>query len=123
MAAEESSRNDVLQIYAGQEGDTYVVRLAGELDLSTCEAADAAIREAEASRARWITLDIDGLSLIDSIGLRTLLVAKRRDDVNGNRLRLTRGTGAVADLLRLTALDLTPAVRRLCLTVDRPGRP
>jgi anti-anti-sigma factor len=107
MAAEESSRNDVLQIDAGQEGNTYVVRLDGELDLSTCEAADAAIREAEASRARWITLDIDGLSLIDSIGLRTLLVAKRRDDANGHRLRLTRGTGPVADLLRLTALDLT----------------
>lgn len=96
-----------LEIEAGLEDDTYVVRLSGELDIANCEAVDAAIRQAEASAAKKILLDVDALSFIDSGGLQMILKAKRRADRHGHRLLVTRGTGHVADMFRLTALDMT----------------
>ena len=92
-----------LQIRAGQEGNCYIVRLVGALDVAGAGAVEMALVQAEATTATTILLDIDQLSFIDS----TLLRAKRRTDSSGARLRVTRGTGHVADMLRLTMLDLT----------------
>lgn len=92
-----------LEIRAGQEADTYYLRLIGELDLSGREATEAALLQAEESQAETILLDLDGLWFIDSTGLKLLLDAKRRDEESG-RLRMTRGSGHVAELLRLTGL-------------------
>ena len=96
-----------LQIRAGQEGNCYIVRLVGALDVAGAGAVEMALVQAEATTATRILLDIDELSFIDSTGLETLLRAKRRTDSSGARLRVTRGTGHVADMLRLTMLDLT----------------
>jgi anti-sigma B factor antagonist len=96
-----------LQIRAGQEGNCYIVRLIGELDGAGAGAVEMALVQAEATTATKILLDIDELSFIDSSGLGALMRAEHRADGNGARLRVTRGTGHVADMLRLTALDLT----------------
>jgi stage II sporulation protein AA (anti-sigma F factor antagonist) len=96
-----------LEIETAQNDGTYVVRLLGELDLSNCEAADRALLEAEQTQADRILLDIDGVKFIDSSGLQVILRAKRRSDASGQRLRITRGRGHVADMFRLTALDMT----------------
>lgn len=101
-----------LQVRAGEDGDAYIVRLIGELDLNSCEDAERALVQAEASEAARIVLDIDGLRFIDSAGLELLLFllrAKHRDDEASGRLRVTRGTGQVADMLHLTTLDQTLA--------------
>ena len=52
-------------------------------------------------------VDLDGLSFIDAAGLRVLVGAARRSADNGDRLSLTRGTGEVSRMFRLTLLDLT----------------
>ena len=96
-----------LQIRAGQEGSCYIIRLIGELDVAGAGAVEMALVQAETTTATRILLDIDELSFIDSSGLEALMRAKRRADNSGARLRMTRGTGHVADMLRLTALDLT----------------
>ena len=103
----EDSRDEPLEIETAQDGDSYVIRLLGELDLSSCDAVDAALKRAEETPATRIVLDVEGLRFIDSSGLQVLLRAKRRSDATGRRLRVTRGSGHVADMFRLTALDMT----------------
>jgi anti-anti-sigma factor len=103
----ESSGRTGLRIDATREADTYTIRLGGELDLGNAEQLDEALLEAEASDASRIVLDVDELRFIDSTGLRVILRATRRSEQTGDRLRLTRGTGYVADMFRLTALDRT----------------
>jgi anti-anti-sigma factor len=103
-----TSTDRQLEILSEREGDTHAVRLVGELDLAGCDLAEAALLEAEASDAPTLLVDIDGLEFIDSHGLRILLRAQRRDEASGaGRLRVTRGSGHVAELLRLTAIDQT----------------
>ena len=94
-----------LTIEAGRSDGVYRITLRGTLDLSTSPRFDAAIDAALLSDADQIAVDLDGLEFVDSTGLATILRASRRGDGNG-RLRMTRGTGEVAQLFRLTALDL-----------------
>ena len=101
------TREESLEIETAEEDGTYVIRLSGELDLSACEAVDAELHRAEAGAAKRILLDVNALEFIDSSGLQVILRAKRRADRSGRRLRVTRGTGHVADMFRLTALDMT----------------
>jgi anti-anti-sigma factor len=94
-----------LSIELGRSGDTYTLTLHGILDLSTAHRLEAAVHAALVTDVDRVLIDLDGLDFVDSTGLATILRASRRADGNG-RLRMTRGTGEVAQLFRLTALDL-----------------
>jgi anti-anti-sigma factor len=94
-----------LTIDVGRSNDAYSLTLHGVLDLSTAGRLKAAIDAALLSDAGRVTVDLDGLEFIDSTGLATILGATRRVDGDG-RLKMTRGTGEVAQIFRLTALDL-----------------
>lgn len=107
MNAIQSSIGPELEIRAGREGSTYIVRLIGEVDFGGALAVERALRQAEATDAARILLDVDALDFIDSAGLEALLRAKQRSELRGRRLRVTRGVGYVADMLRLTAFDQT----------------
>jgi anti-anti-sigma factor len=104
-AAAEDDR--AIEIETARQDGTYVIRLRGEFDLGSCETVDEALRAAEESDAERIVLDVDELRFIDSSGLQVILRAQRRSNSSGRRLRITRGTGHVADMFRLTALDMT----------------
>jgi anti-anti-sigma factor len=67
---------------------------------------ERALRDAEASQAVRILLDLEELTFIDAAGLSVLVAAWRRSRTGENRLRVTHGKGSVADMFRLTALDL-----------------
>jgi anti-anti-sigma factor len=98
-------RPATLTIEVGRSDHTYNLALHGILDLSTAERLDAAIDAALLTDAQRVTIDLDGLDFVDSTGLASILRASRRFDGNG-RLTMTRGTGEVAQLFKLTALDL-----------------
>jgi anti-anti-sigma factor len=102
-----SSAHPLLTIEAADEPDAYVIRVEGELDLPGCSDLESALAEAERSQGGQIVVGLDGLRSIDARGLQTLLVASRRSASSGSRLRLTRGTGEVSRMFRLTMLDLT----------------
>lgn len=93
-------------ISAAEEGDTYVIRVEGELDRFDCPRLEHALQEAEASHAIRILLDLEGLTFIDAAGLGALVAAWHRSVSDSNRLRVTPGRGNVADMFRLTALDM-----------------
>jgi anti-sigma B factor antagonist len=85
------------------ESDVTIIAVSGELDLGSTDQLDRAIREAEQSATRWLVIDLDDLSFMDSTGLNVLLQARRRATDNGNRLRLVRSRhDQVRRLLSLT---------------------
>ena len=86
-----------------REGDAVMVAVAGELDLSTVDQLDAAIREAEETKVNRIVVDLSDLSFVDSTGLGILLDAINRSRRNGNRLSFVLSKHeAVVRLLDLT---------------------
>ena len=93
-------------IDAVEEDGACVIRLEGELDLFECPRLERALQKAEASAAIRILLDLEELTFIDAAGLGALVAAGSRSVSDGNRLQVTPGRGSVADIFRLTALDM-----------------
>jgi anti-anti-sigma factor len=68
-----------------------VVSIAGDLDLASADDVESALRDAESrSPDGLIVLDMTELAFIDSIGLRTVLLAHRRAEATGAGLVLVR---------------------------------
>ena len=107
MSNAQESQRQGLEIETRRDDRTFVIELGGELDLTSRAAFDQAVAEAAASDADRILIDLDRLQFIDSTGLQGILAAKRQLAMEPDRLRITRGTGFVADMFRLTALDKT----------------
>jgi anti-anti-sigma factor len=84
-----------------------VIHVEGELDMSSVPTLETSLADAERFHRGRILVDLDGLSFIDSHGLQLLLAASRRSAGTDGRLRMTRGTGEVARMFKLTMLDLT----------------
>lgn len=74
------------EIEAKREGDSLTVAVAGEIDLSTADQLDAAIRDAEKTETNRIVVDLSALYFVDSTGLSVLLDAIKRSRRDGNRL-------------------------------------
>jgi anti-sigma B factor antagonist len=99
-------------ITVAKKGDSHVICVEGELDLSECPRLECALREAEVSPTNRILLDLERLTFIDAAGLSVLVMAWRRSVSNGDRLRVAGGRGNVAYILHLTALDtVLPFIR------------
>ncbi|MFI0961195.1 STAS domain-containing protein [Streptomyces sp. NPDC021080] len=85
-----------------------VVHVAGDLDHETCDelmrAVDRHLGDHRGSEGRILELRLDFASLgsIDSMGLATLLMIRRRTDAAGLRLRLDRRTRCLDRLLEIT---------------------
>lgn len=85
-ASSPDMRGKPADIESKREGDAVTVAVAGEIDLSTADQLDAAIREAEKTETNRIVVDLSDLSFVDSTGLSVLLEASQRSRRNGNRL-------------------------------------
>jgi anti-anti-sigma factor len=94
-----------LTIAITQEAGVLTLRLSGELDLENAATLDAHLRRAEESDADGIVVDLAELEFIDSSGLKSLLVAARRSELDSNRLAIRRGEGQVAKVMELTGID------------------
>ena len=93
-----------LEIKAHREGDSITIALSGEMDLSTADKLDSAIRNAEDTVIGQIVVDMTDLSFVDSTGLSVLLRARVRSREDGNRLCFVPSRHeAVTRLLALTA--------------------
>jgi anti-anti-sigma factor len=90
-----------------------LVQISGELDVATAPTLDETLKQAEASDARAIVIDLTGVSFIDSTGLRALLEADARDGANAHpaRLQITGGSAQAQKLFKLAGvLDKLPFV-------------
>jgi anti-sigma B factor antagonist len=94
-----------LTVSIAPDGQALVITVEGELDLATVPDLEEALRKAEGTDSAELVLDLEGLTFIDSTGIRALLMAAKRDRDNGERLRIRPGKGQVERVLKLTRAD------------------
>ena len=80
------------------------VTAVGELDLSTTDAFDQCLWEAQ-THGRRVVLDLRALVFIDSAGLRSVLAAQLRAVKWHHRLDVVCSTGQVRRMLSLSGFD------------------
>jgi anti-sigma B factor antagonist len=86
-----------------KEGTSRRLALSGELDLSSADQLEEAIRQAELGGAAEIVVDLGDLEFMDSTGLSVLLSAHDRSRDDGQRLSFKSSRHeAVTKLLELT---------------------
>ncbi|WNV74249.1 STAS domain-containing protein [Geodermatophilus sp. DSM 44513] len=80
------------------------VAVVGEVDSSSAPSLRAAVDAAFAGGARALTVDLDGVTFLDSAGLCVLAGAHRRAAVDGVVLRVVASGRAVVRPLQITGL-------------------
>ena len=90
-----------------EDGEGVAVRVVGELDIATAPALESALLRALESGAASILVDLEGMSFIDSMGMRVLLWAARecREDGKRDRLSIDCAPGRVRRTLELCDLQ------------------
>ncbi len=82
-----------------------VVTLHGDLDIATLGDATALVQAAEAAVPPLLVIDLSELAFVDSSGVRLVLLADRRAQEDGRRLRVRLGTGPALRVFRALGLD------------------
>jgi anti-sigma B factor antagonist len=100
--ATQTSKLGSLGVRSEREGEALIIELVGELDLDGAPRLEEALREAEASDAASIVVDLGALDFIDSTGLRLLVMAAERCD--DGRFSLLRGPKQVHRVFEITDL-------------------
>jgi anti-sigma B factor antagonist len=91
------------QVEVSTEGRKTVLRLFGELDVSSSAALEDELHRVSSSSL--IVLDLRELEFIDSTGLGVLVKTHQRMRDEGDQLAVIEGNGQVKRLLELTGLD------------------
>ena len=90
-----------------------VVIPSGELDIATAPALEQELDRAFESSSARVVLDLRELEFIDSSGLRTLLMARRRADIARAHFSLVAGDRALQRTLEIAGIhqifEWTPA--------------
>ncbi len=108
---EDAQQLGALAMRSDRDGDTHVIALSGEMDLSTVDLVEHELLRVEASDAARIVLDLSELEFLDSTGVRLVFMADVRSRQDSNRLRIRRGPDKVQRLFVMTDLaDRLPFV-------------
>jgi anti-sigma B factor antagonist len=94
-----------LIIDSRREGDSIVLTLRGELDLTSVPVFDRELEQLALRKAGRLVIDLSGLAFMDSTGLRALLQARERATANQHELALRRGPRQVQRVFELTKTD------------------
>jgi anti-sigma B factor antagonist len=95
-------------------GRAAIVRVGGTLDLRCAERLDRELARLIDGRAGDIIVDLRGVEFMDSIGLRSLVVAHRAAWRARIPMWFIRGGAPVTRVLRMTGLDtVLPLIERL----------
>jgi anti-sigma B factor antagonist len=82
-----------------------LLRLSGEIDLSSAHLLVDAIEEAVEAGATTVILDFAGVTFVNSTGLGTMVAATKRLRADGGDLVLRHFRGIPASALATTGLD------------------
>ena len=94
---------ELLTIGKERFGTTLVLRLAGELDLSSGDTLGEALRDD--ADAQSVILDLELLEFVDSAGLRSIYQLWEVSRNDGFNLAIIGATGPVRRVMDLTGLD------------------
>jgi anti-sigma B factor antagonist len=87
-----------------QDGGTAVLRLQGDLDVSTAPELAELCRSVHARGATEVVIDLTETTFLDSAGLRALVGAQRLFGGDGANVRLSHPSETVIRLLDITGL-------------------
>ena len=103
-----------LDISVHGSGSTVEITLTGELDVASDRRLSETLKQVADERTSNMVIDLRGVTLMDSAGLRWLITADSLSQAEGFRLWIVRAPGVVARTLAATGMDA-----RLPM-VDRP---
>jgi anti-anti-sigma factor len=95
----------LLSVEVARDDHRLVITPVGEVDRSTSEKLDDAVRAAEATDAKRIVVDLSEVTFMDSSGLKLLLEANARSQADPNRLMLIRGSRRVQRVFEATKTE------------------
>src|SRR4051812_29054203 len=84
---------------------TFVIGLAGELDVGSAPVAKAALRAAEERRHARIVVDLSDVSVIDSTGLSVLVASHKRLRREGGELLVVIPESDLMTKFEIAGLD------------------
>ena len=88
-----------------QHGQTVLVKLSGELDISSAPKVEDELARLEPDHPEVIVLDLRNLAFMDSTGLRLLIAADTRARQQDRRLTIIKGPEPVQRVFRITRLE------------------
>lgn len=108
----ESGTTELVTIEVAGDSATTVLTAVGEVDSSSAPALRARLDEALDAGVPSITVDLNGVTFLDSAGLCVLAAAHRRAARAGTRLRVLASSRAVIRPMQITGLyDLLQVVQ------------
>jgi anti-sigma B factor antagonist len=81
-----------------------VLRVAGEIDIQTSPLLDDHLQRVLAEGASSITIDLDGVTFLDSTGLSVLITGLKRCQTGGGDLRVVSPRPNVRRVFEITGL-------------------
>lgn len=92
------------RIDTASTGSGTTIKLAGELDSAVCGALIERYEAVVADGAAAVILDLDGVTFMDSAGLRAIIVIERAASERDIDLTIRSPAGPVAELLQVTGI-------------------
>jgi serine/threonine-protein kinase RsbW len=117
---EESQQPVDFTLRADRDGERLLIATTGELDLTTTPELEAALTDSAPYGA--LELDLEGLTFIDSSGLRLLLAERDRARQAGHGFRIVNASGVVARVFAISGFepDLTPRLPGYGAAAEQP---
>jgi anti-sigma B factor antagonist len=108
----EPTSDELITLTVAATDDVARVGTAGEVDSSSAPLLHAELDRVLDAGVRELTVDLDGVTFLDSAGLCALAAVHRRASAEGVRLRILASTRAVIRPMQITGLwDLLGAER------------
>jgi anti-anti-sigma factor len=95
---------DQLRIDTRQESDRVVLSLTGELDMANAPLLESEIASQQLAETSTVVFDLQGLTFLDSTGLRIILAAREQCWRRGQEFAVTPGSEQVQRLLSVTGV-------------------
>jgi len=96
----------MFQLDATERDGTLEVRLVGEFDLAGFDIVDKHLEQAQLNGQPDVTLDLRGLTFMDSSGIRAILRAVGRAEASKNgRLRVIPGPPNVQRVFEISGVE------------------
>jgi anti-sigma B factor antagonist len=96
---------DELCITTDLSGDSTVLRLAGDLDVTTVAVFRDAVARADLAHSRQLVLDVTEVGFCDSSGITALLATRNRTIATGHQLTLAGVPTHMTRMFRVVGLD------------------
>jgi anti-sigma B factor antagonist len=94
-----------LKVESKEDGETYVLALAGELSLAEAEDLERRLEEAMSNGPSTVVVDLAGVEFIDSTGLSVLVRAQQQASERSITLGVVNPPPQATRLLSLTGLE------------------